>query len=177
MTQHYCFQCGNSLEWRLIDYREREICPICGWVHYVQLKVGAAVIIEQDNKLLLLQRSYEPWAGSWMIPAGYVEADEAPKDAAKREVFEETGLKVELGELMNIYYFSDDPRGNGVAFVYKATKISGELHINGESNALQFFSWDEIPDYLTKGAHDKIIAQWRLKAQEKETQNNGQFLE
>lgn len=170
MTQHYCFQCGNSLEWRLIDYREREICPICGWVHYVQLKVGAAVIIEQDNKLLLLQRSHEPWIGSWMLPAGYVEADEDPKEAARREVFEETGLDVELSELFKTYYFSDDPRGNGVVFVYKAIKISGELHINSESNAVQYFLWHEIPGYLTKGGHDKIIAEWCLKAQEKETQ-------
>ena len=166
MTQHYCFQCGNSIEWRLSDYREREICPICGWVHYVQLKVGAAVLIEHDNKLLLLQCAHEPWIGSWMIPAGYVELDEDPKDAAKREMFEETGLTLEVSELFKSYYFSDDPRGNGIVFVYKAIKISGELHINSELNAVQYFSWHEIPAYLTKGGHNEIIAEWRVKVQE-----------
>jgi len=168
MMSHYCYECGNSLEWRLVDYREREVCPSCGWIYYVQLKVGAAVIIEQDDKLLLLQRSHEPWVGSWMLPAGYVEADEDPREAAKREVYEETVLDVELGELFKTYYFSDDPRGNGVAFVYRATKISGELHINSESNAMQYFSWHEIPSYLTKGGHDRIIAEWCSEAQEKE---------
>lgn len=166
---HYCYQCGGELEVRMVDHRERETCPRCGWVHYLQLKVGAAVIIERDNRLLLLQRAHEPWVGSWMIPAGYVEADEDPKDAAKREVLEETSLNVELGDLLKTYYFDDDPRGNGVAFVYKATKISGEMNINSEATSAQYFSYDEIPSYLTKGGHDKIIAEWCLQAKQRET--------
>jgi len=166
---HYCYQCGNELEVRLVDHREREVCSKCGWVHYLQLKVGAAVLIEQDGKLLLLQRAHEPWVGSWMIPAGYVEADEDPKDAAKREVLEETGLDVELSDLVKTYYFNDDPRGNGVAFCYTASIISGKINIHNEATDLRYFAYDEIPSYLTKGGHDKIIAEWCLQAQQRET--------
>jgi len=165
---HYCYQCGNELEVRHVDHREREVCPKCGWVHYLQLKVGAAVLIEQeDSKLLLLQRAHEPWIGSWMIPAGYVEADEDPKDAAKREVFEETGLDAELGDLVKTYYFDDDPRGNGVAFVYKAIKISGKININSEATDFRYFAHDEIPSYLTKGGHDRIINEWRSQVEQR----------
>ena len=160
---HYCYQCGSELDYQFVDHREREVCSQCGWVHYAQLKVGAAVIIEQDGKLLLLQRAQEPWVGSWMIPAGYVEADEDPIDAAKREVLEETGLVVELGDLIKAYYFDDDPRGNGVAFVYRATKIFGEIHLNGEATNVRYFAYDETPSFLTKGGHDKIIAEWSLQ--------------
>jgi len=166
---HYCYRCGNELEVQFMDHREREVCPNCGWVYYVQLKVGAAVIIEQDNKLLLLKRAHEPWLGSWMIPAGYVEADEDPKDAAKREVFEEAGLDVELGDLVKTYYFDDDPRGNGVAFVYGAKNVSGEISLNGEATDARYFAHDEIPSFLTKGGHDRIIAEWRVQAQQRET--------
>ena len=166
---HYCYQCGNELELQFVDHREREVCSSCGWVYYVQLKVGAAVIIEQDNKLLLLQRAHEPWVGSWMIPAGYIEADEDPQDAAKREVFEETGLNVELGDLVKTYYFDDDPRGNGVAFVYRTTNISGEINLNGEATDARYFAHDEIPSFLTKGGHDRIIAEWCVQAQQRET--------
>ncbi len=171
MALHYCFQCGNALEIRIIDHRDREICPACGWVYYAQLKTGAAVIIEKDSKLLLLQRNHQPWKGSWMLPAGYVEADEDPQDAAKREVLEETSLVVEDIEFLNAYYFSDDPRGNGVAFVYRAKAISGEIKISEEANAAEYFSWQEIPPYLTKGGHDKIIADWKLNTQRKELQS------
>jgi ADP-ribose pyrophosphatase YjhB (NUDIX family) len=166
---HYCFQCGTQLELQLRDNREREVCPACDWVYYAQLKVGAAVIIEQNNRLLLLQRAHEPWVGSWMIPAGYVEADEDPKDAAKREVLEETSLVVELSELVKTYYFADDPRGNGISFVFRATKISGEMRINSEATAAQYFAPEEIPAYLTLGGHDKMIADWCASAKQKET--------
>ena len=167
---HYCFQCGSALEIRLIDDREREVCPLCGWVYYAQLKVGAAVLVEKDGKLLLLKRNYEPCKGSWLVPAGYVEADEVPKDAAKREVREETGLEVELGDLVDVYYFADDPRGNGVVFVYKAEQVSGEIKINAESSAAKFFHWYEIPLDLAKGGHDKIIRQWSWQVQQIESQ-------
>ena len=170
MTVHYCYQCGHELELRHIDQREREICPACNWIYYAQLKVGAAVLIERDNQLLLLQRNHEPWKGSWMLPAGYVEVDENPQDAAHREVFEETGLIIESSEFSHVYYFSDDPRGNGVAFVYRANNISGELKLNEESNAARYFVWNEIPAYLTKGGHDQIIAEWQKLARWRDSQ-------
>ena len=171
MPLHYCFQCGHELKSRRIDHREREVCPACNWVYYAQLKVGAAMLIERGNQLLLLQRNHEPWKGSWMLPAGYVEADENPKDAAHREVFEETGLVVESSEFSHVYYFLDDPRGNGVAFVYKARDISGEIKLNEESSAAQYFLWQEIPSYLTKGGHDQIIAEWQQRARQRDSQN------
>jgi 8-oxo-dGTP diphosphatase len=161
---HYCYQCGSKLEVRFLDHREREACPRCGWVYYIQLKVGAAVIIEQDDKLLLLQRAHEPWMGSWMITAGYVEADEDPKDAAKREAMEETGLDVELGDLYKTYYFDDDPRGNGVVFVYKAMKVSGELRLNSEATDARYFAYDEIPSYIARAGQDKMVVDWQLRA-------------
>lgn len=166
---HYCYQCGSELEVRLLDHREREACPRCGWVHYLQLKVGAAVIIEQNGKLLLLRRAHEPWAGSWNIVAGYVEADEDPKDAAVREVREETGLDVEISDLLKTYYFNDDPRGNGIVFVYKAEKISGTLRINDEATDARYFAYDELPSNVAKAGQDQIIADWILQSRHRET--------
>lgn len=175
--QHYCFECGAPLEVRLAETREREVCPRCGWVYYAQLKVGAAVLIEKQNRLLLLQRNHEPWKGSWMVPAGYVEADEDPRDAARREVLEETGLQVELGELHHVYYFDDDPRGNGVSFVYRAENVAGELKINSESMAAGYFCWWEIPSFLTLGGHDKMILEWRTQAQQREADDHAKSME
>ena len=166
---HYCYQCGSELKIHFLDNREREACSKCGWVYYLQLEVGAAVIIEQDGKLLLLQRAHEPWIGSWMITAGYVEADEDPKDAAIREVREETGLEVEIGDLYKTYYFDDDPRGSGVVFVYKALKVSGNLQLNDEATDARYFAPDEIPSYITKAGQDKIITEWLMQAKQRES--------
>ena len=170
MPIHYCFQCGHVLEVRHMDHKDREVCPACGWIHYAHLKVGAAMIVEENNRLLLLQRNHEPWKGSWMLPAGYVEADEDPMDAARREVFEEANLIVDDVKFVKAYYFSDDPRGNGVSFVYKAGAVSGEMRINDEASAARYFSWNDIPSYLTKGGHDQVIAEWQEQAQQRELQ-------
>ena len=154
-----------------MDNREREICPACDWVYYAQLKVGAAVLIEQDGRLLLLRRNHEPWKGTWMVPAGYVEADENPRIAAVREVREETGLEVVVGDLHQVFYFDDDPRGNGVSFVYKAEEIFGEINLNNESTEARFFRWNEIPSELTLGGHNKMIAEWCAQRQAFEFRN------
>jgi len=163
MTSHYCLKCGALLEQRYIENREREVCPGCGWIYYLQLKVGAGVMIEKDGCVLLLQRAHDPWKGYWNIPAGYVESDEHPKGAGKREAFEETGLVVAIGELLKAYYYSDDPRGNGVALIYKADIVGGELRVDHESNAARYFRWQEIPANLAGGGHDQVILEWRSK--------------
>lgn len=115
------------MESKTLEGRAREICPACGWIHYEQLKVGAGVVIEQTETLLLLQRSRQPWRGSWNLPAGYVEVDEDPAGAAERETFEETGLQVKTSELLGTYYFDDDPRGNGVLLLYACVVMEGDL--------------------------------------------------
>ena len=109
----YCSECGAKLEIRTLEGRDREVCPACGRVHYRQLKVGAAAVIERDGKLLLLQRTHKPFAGCWNLPAGYAEADESPDQTAVREVFEEIGLRVEVDALLGLYFFQDAGRTAG----------------------------------------------------------------
>ena len=164
----YCLKCGSGLEIRLLDGRDREICGRCGWVYYPQLKVGAGVLIEKDGCLLLLQRAHEPWKGYWNIPAGYVEVDENPIDAARREALEETGLDVEIGELIGVYYFDDDPRGNGIMFVYLAKSVNGQLKIDDEASFARYFSWQDVPENLAGAGDNRVIGEWRLKAQAKQ---------
>lgn len=163
----YCLKCGSGLDIRLLDGRDREICERCGWVYYPQLKVGAGVLIEKDGCLLLLQRAHEPWKGYWNIPAGYVEVDENPIDAVRREALEETGLDVEIGELIGVYYFDDDPRGNGIMFVYLAKSVSGQLKIDDEASFARYFSCQDIPENLAGAGDNRVIGEWRLKAQAK----------
>lgn len=59
-----------------------------------------AIVVGRDGRLLLVRRGQEPAKGTWSVPGGRVEAGEAASVATAREVFEETGLRVEVGRLV-----------------------------------------------------------------------------
>ena len=156
----YCYQCGSALEKRLLENRQRESCPACGWIHYRQLKVAAAALIEEQGKLLLLQRAQPPWQGCWNLPAGYVEVDEDPARAAERETQEECGLLVEAIQLLDALFFDDDPRGNGLLLVYRCRARGGKLQSSSEAPQLGFFSTKDLPEPLTGAGHSQVIQNW-----------------
>lgn len=141
---HYCLNCGNRLETKCIENREREFCPACGWINYEQLKLSAGCRIEQGGKLLLVQRRNPPYQGTWHFPSGYVEADELPLHAAERETLEECGLIVSAGNLAGAYFYNDDPRGNGVVLMYCASIRAGSLRSSDETLAARFFTPEEL---------------------------------
>ena len=83
----------------------------------------AACHIEVDGKLLLLQRAYDKSeGGNWGVPAGKLEEDESPEQAACRELFEETGIKIDpiaqLQALGELYIRKPD-----VDYIYHIFKI------------------------------------------------------
>jgi len=67
----------------------------------ITLAVGAIVI--RDNHLLMVRRAQEPARGLWSVPGGKVERSEYLSDALRREVREETGLEIDVGELAGFF--------------------------------------------------------------------------
>ena len=59
-----------------------------------------AVVTDEQGRLLLIKRGHEPGAGLWSIPGGRIEPGETDAEALVREMFEETGLVVEVGPLI-----------------------------------------------------------------------------
>jgi ADP-ribose pyrophosphatase YjhB (NUDIX family) len=157
----YCYQCGTALQPGWVENRVREVCPNCGWIHYEQLKMSAGCRIQQAGKLLLVQRQNPPFAGCWHFPSGYAEVEETPQQTAQRETFEESGLQVSTGKLAGIYFYSDDPRGNGVVVIYDAQIESGEPHPSPETTAVCFFSPAELSELPLAGMSGTAsVADW-----------------
>ena len=150
-----------------MDGRNREICKQCGWIHYEHRKVSAAVCIEKDGKVLLVQRGIEPWKDAWYMPAGYLEVDENPEDCAAREALEETGFEIKIGKLTGIYPYADDPRGNGIVLLYSGQIVGGSIRANNEMLQVKFFSPEEaltLPNAGAGGARQ--IEDWAKRVKE-----------
>ena len=91
---------------------------------------------EQDLKVLLIQRALDPFAGCWALPGGFVDVAETLDDAARRELEEETGLRIRF--LEQLYTFGDvvrDPRERVVTVAYYALVRLDEYPIRAASDA------------------------------------------
>jgi 8-oxo-dGTP diphosphatase len=65
--------------------------------------VGVGGVVIQGNRVLLIRRGREPLKGEWSIPGGMLELGESLKDGVRREVLEETGLKVRPLEVLTVF--------------------------------------------------------------------------
>jgi 8-oxo-dGTP diphosphatase len=125
--------------------RQREICPNCGWIHFADPKVAAAILLEENGRVLLVRRVNEPFRGMWTLPAGFVDADEDPARAAERECLEETGLTVRATHVIDVIAGREHPRGADFVIVYQGEVVSGDLQPADDADQAEWFARDELP--------------------------------
>jgi len=146
--ERFCSYCGGALRERTIDGRARRVCGICGRVLYQHPALGAIAAVVRDAQILLVKRSIEPFRGHWTLPAGYLEIDEEPWEAARRETREETGLEIEQVELLGVLTNRDDTPRNGIVVAYLARPVGGELAAGDDAEDARFFEMDALPQDL-----------------------------
>jgi ADP-ribose pyrophosphatase YjhB (NUDIX family) len=162
VPMRYCPHCTHPLEEGLAFDRIRPVCPACGFVHFRDPKVGVSVLIERGGQVLLVQRGVDPGLGKWCLPSGFVEWDEAPETTAARECLEETGLAVEVLDLLEVRHYTDDFRGPGINLAYRARVTGGSLRPGDDAQQVRWFDSDGIPhpDRLAFRSHRAILAKW-----------------
>lgn len=111
------------------------------------------VVHDTDGRLLLVRRGVEPAAGKWALPAGFVGADEDPRDAARREALEETGLEVTVGKVIDV--FPGEP-GSGVTFFvsFEAEVVGGTLSAGDDATDVGYFARDALPEVAFASTFD-----------------------
>lgn len=124
--------------------------------HRTLLQVGAGIIVVDSENRILLQKRADNHC--WGYAGGSIELDEVVEDAAKRELFEETGLIAEELELFGVfsgkelhYIYPNGEEVSNIDIVYVCRRFSGTLRCQwDEVEELRFFRMDEIPDNISK---------------------------
>ena len=97
--------------------------------------------------VLLIERGIEPYKGRWAFPGGFLKMDETALMGAKRELFEETGLKDA--------YIQRDPRERVITIAYFALVRISEVKGGDDAAKAQWFPLDKVPSLAFD--HDKIL--------------------
>lgn len=95
------------------------------------------IVLREDGRVLAIKRSDD---GRWVPPGGVLELDETPEDGVIREVFEETGLKVQPLRLTGVY---KNMRLGVVSLAFVCEVTGGEERTSDESDRVAWLSRDE----------------------------------
>lgn len=126
--------------------------------HIPFIQTGSAIIIRNENKEILLQERTD--RNMWGLPGGCQELGEDLRETAIREAYEETGIKLNIENLVLINTLSGDLRKNSYPngdVVYNNTSLYlADVSINSlenlkgdsETKRLKFFSLDDVPSNL-----------------------------
>mgnify|MGYP000571891481 CR=1 FL=1 len=109
------------------------------------LAVDAVIIDPSPKKLVLIKRKKDPFKDHWALPGGFVEWGETTENACLREVYEETGLRIKIIDLVGV--FSDpkrDPRGHVVSVAYLCLPLTRDLRASSDAKHADWISISEI---------------------------------
>jgi 8-oxo-dGTP diphosphatase len=125
--------------------------------------VGVGAVIVKDNRVLLIRRGQPPLLGEWSLPGGVLECGETLREAAIREAGEETGLVVEVGEMLGVYervIRSEDARVryHYVLIDFLCRPVAGELKAGSDAAEAGWFAREELPALkLAYDANDVVL--------------------
>ena len=162
----FCPLCAGGLQPGDVAGRERLCCQGCGWVLFANpASAGAAVVVDEARRVLLIRRSIAPHAGAWALPAGYQEIDEDPRQAVVREVLEETGARIEVGPLLEVMHIADDPRKPANVIIYLCRYAGGVLCAADDAVEVRFFPLDGLPANIGFDNRRRVLEPLRLRVE------------
>jgi 8-oxo-dGTP diphosphatase len=155
----HCPLCAAPLARAEVEGRDRVRCTLCAFVLYENPACAAAgMVVDEGGRVLLVRRALEPFRGSWALPAGYQEVDEEPASTAAREVLEESGIEVEVVELIDLVFVAHHPSKPANLAVYLCRPTGGSLRRGSDTLEAAWFDPAELPADLGFGNGPRILA-------------------
>lgn len=108
-------------------------------------RIGSALLVRDEaNRILLGQRNKDPQRGSWVIPGGKIHAFERIAEAAARELAEETGLTVNVGDQFRVYEIINPPSEHRIVIYSWGRVVEGTIKASDDLSEVRFFSVEEL---------------------------------
>lgn len=124
---------------------KRQSCPHCGYIHFLNPSPGITIILHSSDGSILIGRRAEKarYGGLWCLPGGYIEYEESFIETAHREVWEETGLRIELEGVINVVSNQLDDRHHTLVIVLLGKAIGGKEAANDDLVALRWIDREQ----------------------------------
>jgi ADP-ribose pyrophosphatase YjhB (NUDIX family) len=141
----YCPRCRAELH-RREGWVE---CDACGFSHVLTSAPGVgAFVLDDDGRILLARRAFEPDKGRWDTIGGFLEEGEDPLEGLRRELREEAGVEVDVGAFVGGFAdtYGDPPDAKHVLnLVWEARIVEGEPAPSDDVSELRWFPTDALP--------------------------------
>lgn len=139
----HCPWCAAELKLGKVEGDKERLHCSCGYINWNNPVPVAVVVIPSRGGVVLVKRAIPPAVGAWALPAGFVDQFESPEDAAKREAFEETGMKVTILRLLKVVM---TPGRNNMLMFYLAAPCQDDIVVSSESQDVKSFALDQLPE-------------------------------
>ena len=128
----------------------------------MNFKIAVKGIIRRgDGKILIVKRSNQDnfMPGIWETVGGGVQDDASPQLALKREIKEETGLKVKVGEPFNVFTFKNDKSEVKIGITFVCDYTDGEIKLSGEHSDFRWIDSNDVKHYHSiQLLYDEIVS-------------------
>ena len=145
--KRYCPYCGTRLVEKFCEGALRHYCNQCKEPVYENpTPATCLVVVDTEDRVLLVKRSVEPKKGFWCLPGGFMELGETPEKAALRELKEETGLTGKINMLLAVSANPSDLYHTILMVGYLVKSYSGNLIAGDDANDVAYFHYNELPE-------------------------------
>jgi len=124
--------------------------------------IGVGAVIVEGDRVLLVRRDTEPLRGEWSVPGGMLELGEKLRDGVRREALEETGVKVEPGEVLDVFdsIFTDGLGKTQYHYVlidYLCRVTSGEAQAGSDVSDVRWVSLEALPAMGLRESVEQVV--------------------
>lgn len=160
--KQYCMFCGGALSRRFVEGRDRLYCESCSSPLYENpVPASCVVVVDEEERLLLVKRNVPPKEGMWCLPGGFMELHESPEEAAIRELEEEAGISGRIESLIGVTTNPNPDYGTVLLMGFLIRNWTGVPVAGDDADDARFFPLEDLPEVAFQ-SHRHFIRNYLL---------------